>query len=106
MNPIENRCEILARAVYSTGRQFSEVTQLGTAFIADWNMVDLNILKNKSELMKKMILEVTRNHTGPINYLKLEVGLSSFRMGECEPVSYNFCQLAKARKPKEKNRQA
>ena len=68
LNPIENLWGILARAIYSNGRQFSTVTELKTAIITEWNGVDSTVLKKLSESMKKRMFELAKNRGGIIQY--------------------------------------
>lgn len=57
LNPIENLWGILARRVYSGGRQFGSVRELEAAVREEWRKIPLTMLQNLVDSMPKRIYE-------------------------------------------------
>ena len=68
LNPIENLWGILARRVYSNGRQFNNVAELKDAMRSEWWKIDQNLLKNLIDSMPNRIYEVIKTNGGQTKY--------------------------------------
>jgi transposase len=60
LNPMENLWGILARAVYSNGRQYSSVNQLYVAVCNAWREIPQKVLENLVDSMPKRVFEVIK----------------------------------------------
>jgi len=68
LNPIENIWGLLARRVYANNTQFESVESLKEEILAQWALLDINLLKNLINSMPKRLFEVGKAHGGQINY--------------------------------------
>ena len=58
LNPMENLWGILARKVYSNGRQFQTVGELKKAIIYHWNEIENEVLENLISSMPERVFNV------------------------------------------------
>lgn len=68
LNPIENLWGILARRVYSGGRQFGTVRELQTCVRDEWRKIPSEMLENLIDSMPKRIYETILKNGKPTKY--------------------------------------
>lgn len=68
LNPIENMWGIMARKIYSNGRQYSNVEELKAQIIQAWNELNDEVLHNLINSMPNRIFEVIENRGGCTKY--------------------------------------
>ena len=68
LNPIENLWEIITRAVYANGKQFSCVTELKDAILLAWENIELETLEKLVGSMSNRVFEIIKANGGSIKY--------------------------------------
>lgn len=68
INPIENLWAILARKVYTNGRQFDDIESLKKTILESWQQIELEMCQNLINSMKNRIFEIIVNHGGETKY--------------------------------------
>ena len=58
LNPIENCCGQLARAVYNNGRQYDTVQSLKTSIEREWGLIELDYIRTLVESMPNRLRDV------------------------------------------------
>lgn len=68
LNPQENVWGILVRAVYAGGRQYKSIPELHVAIERAWNDIDVTVLQNLIQGMRRRLLKVVQNNGRSIGY--------------------------------------
>ena len=68
LNPIENVWDMLARAVYSNGRQFENVEELKQMILSEWNNLSQNYFKTLVDSMPTRMVQVVFKRGAIIDY--------------------------------------
>lgn len=68
LNPVENLWGMLARRVYSNGRQYSSINQLKSAILCCWETIKAEELVKLVNSMPNRMNEIIKNLGGTINY--------------------------------------
>ena len=68
LNPIENIWGVLVRRVYANNRHLDTTDELKAAIIAEWNLLELSLLKKLVNSMKKRLFKVAKANGAAIGY--------------------------------------
>ena len=68
LNPIENIWGILARRVYTNGKQYYSVSDIKEAIFSAWNSIEPEICQYLVDSMSNRLFEITRKNGGSIDY--------------------------------------
>lgn len=68
MNPIENVWGIIVRRIYRNGKQYHSMQELKDAILAEWQNLDVPLLKNLVDSMPNRVFSVIAKSGNPIDY--------------------------------------
>lgn len=68
LNVIENAWGIIARAVYSNGRQYSTIQELKTSILQAWIDLDIATLRKLIDTLPSRIFQTISKNGGPTDY--------------------------------------
>ncbi|CAK9801712.1 Transposable element Tc3 transposase [Anthophora plagiata] len=68
LNPIENLWGILARKVYTNGKQYSNTMELKNGIKEAWSQIESETLHKLIYSMPKRIFEIIKNKGGSTKY--------------------------------------
>ena len=68
LNPIENVWGVLARRVYSIGKQYSTSAELKDAVVREWNSLPSSLFSNGVSSMNRRLFDVVSYQGGPTDY--------------------------------------
>lgn len=71
LNPIEIVWSVFVRAVYSLGKQYSDITSLEIAIENEWTKIIESVVQDLVSSVQKNCLEVFKFKEGNINYQSL-----------------------------------